>query len=432
MRSHAERARVVAELLLRGVALAAMAILLWRAFRPATVAQSAVATRDIGAALATWTSSAPPDAHVVLDAVPDPLTRDWMRALAHAGTALHWSASRPLTPSAMVAEPAADPYGATRVRLASHAGEPVALIDAAGMIDTLPEGGNAEFELGVVAGDVRVRGQTFVARTVPRDSVVLRAVLVLGAAGWEPKFTIAALEERGWRVAARLRVAPGVDVTQGALASIDTGRYSAIVVLDSTADPLAGAIARYVRAGGGVILAGSSARTPSLAALAPGGVGRRRAGVAGAVASATPRSGLGAFAVASPRADAVVLEARDATPVIAARRVDAGRVVQVGYDETWRWRMGGGDEAVRAHREWWSRLVSSVAYAPLAPVSAPTNAVADPAPLALLHSALGAPSPLDSAVTQPRDAAAITRVLFLLVVAPLLLEWVSRRLRGAR
>src|SRR5687768_4097299 len=187
MRSRVERARVAAELVLRGVALAALAVLIWRTVRPAPVTQTAVATRDIGAALAAWTSSGPADAHVVFDAAPDPMTRDWMRALARAGTAMRWSTSRPLTPSAMVAEPAADPYGMTRVRVASHAGEPVALVDAAGMIDTLPEGGNAEFELGVVAGDVRARGSTFVARTTPRDSIVLRPVLVLGAAGWEPK-----------------------------------------------------------------------------------------------------------------------------------------------------------------------------------------------------------------------------------------------------
>jgi hypothetical protein len=432
MRSRVERARVAAELVLRGVALAALAVLIWRAVRPATGTHTAVATRDVGAALAAWTSTGPADAHVVFDAAPDPMTRDWMRALARAGTAMRWSTSRLLTPSAMVAEPAADPYGTTRVRVASHTGEPVALIDAAGMIDTLPQGGNAEFELGVVAGDVRARGSTFVARTTTRDTVVLRAVLVLGAAGWEPKFTIAALEERGWRVAARLRVAPGVDVTQGALASIDTAQYAAVVVLDSTAAPWAGAIARYARDGGGVVLAGGAARLPSLATVAPGGVGRRIAGVAGAIASATPRGGLGAFPVASPRADAVVLEARDGTPVVAARRVAAGRVVQVGYDETWRWRMGGGDEAVRAHREWWSRLVSSVAYAPLVPVSPPMGAVVDPAPLAALYSALGAPSSLDVAPAQPRNAATVARILFLLVVGPLLLEWVSRRLRGAR
>jgi hypothetical protein len=432
MRSRAERARVVAEMVLRGVALAGLVILLWRAIRPPAAGRAEVATGELDAALARWTSTAPSTAHVVLGAAPDPRTRDWIRALAHAGTAMRWSSRRPLAPSAVVAEPAADPYGATRVRVATNSGEPVALIDAAGLIDTLPEGGAAEFELGVVAGNIRARGATFVAATAARDSVALRPVLVLGAAGWEPKFTIAALEERGWRVAARLRVAPGVEVTQGPLASIDTAQYSAVIVLDSTAAPWAPAIARYARSGGGVVLAGGTARMSALAPLAPGDVGRRIPGIAGAVVTETPRHGLGAFAIASPRSDAVVLETRDDTPLVAARRVDAGRIAQVGYDETWRWRMAGGDHAVRAHREWWSRLVASVAYAPLVPVAAVSDAAYDEAPLAALYSALGAPAPLDATAAPGRDPSGTTRLLFMVVVAALLVEWVSRRMRGAR
>jgi hypothetical protein len=432
MRSRAERLREVAEIVLRGVALAGLALLLWRALRPPTMSSADVASGDLGAALARWTARAPTDVHVAIDSVPDPRTRDWMRALRAAGTTVRWSASKPLAPAAIVAEPAADPYGATRVRLASNAGEPAALVDAAGLVDSLPRGGNAELELGVITGDLRVRGASFAAATSPRDRLTLRPVLVLGAAGWEPKFTIAALEESGWRVAARLRVAPAIEVTQGPLGAIDTAQYSAVVVVDSTAASSAAAIARYARSGGGVVLVGTAARISALAAVAPGSIGRRVAGVAGAVASDAPRTGLGAFAIASPRADAVALEARDDMVLVAARRAHAGRVVQTGYDETWRWRMSGGDDAVRAHRDWWSRLVGAVAYAPLQPVVSEADFARDEAPLAGLHAALGAPVPMASPVESDRDPSRTTRILFVIVVGALLLEWLSRRLRGAR
>jgi hypothetical protein len=319
----------------------------------------------------------------------------------------------------------------TRVRLASANGEAVSLADGAGAIDTLPRGGARELELGTVAGAVRAAGATFTATSYARESVVLRPVLVLGAAGWESKFTIAALEERGWRVASRVRVAPNIDVTQGPLGSIDTARYAAVVVLDSTVAASSSEIARYARAGGGVILGGSAPRGGALTGIAPGRVGPRVAGVAGAVASGAPRTGLGGYPVSSPGADAVVLESRDGVAMIAARRLDAGRVMQVGYDETWRWRMAGGDESAAAHRAWWSRLVAAVAYAPLVPRESGLTPI-DEAPLASLVDALGPSAPIDGRPTAPTDGARITRMLFILTVASLLGEWTSRRLRGAR
>jgi hypothetical protein len=432
MHSRAERARRIAEHVLRGVALAALAALVWRAVRPAAPSATRVARGDLSVMLERWTETPPAKGHVVFDRVPDAVTRDWIRALGSAGTAMEWSSSRPLGAAAVVAEPTPEPYGATRVRLAAAAGAPVSIADAAGLLDTLPHGGASELELGSVAGGVRATGATFTASTAARDSVSLRPVLVLGTAGWESKFTIAALEERGWRVASRVRVAPNVEVTQGPLGAIDTSRYSAVVLLDSSAATSAAAIARYVRDGGGVILAGVAVRGGGVAGLAAGGMGRRVAGVAGAVTSATPRSGLGVFPVASLEADAVPLESRDDAVTVAARRVGAGRVIQLGYDETWRWRMAGGDEAAAAHREWWSRLVSSVAYAPLVRRASAGDVAIDVAPLASLIDALGGPSPLDPAAAPERDGTRTTRILFALVVGGLLLEWASRRLRGVR
>jgi hypothetical protein len=431
MRSRGERARSLVERTLRAVALTAIAALFWRAIHPPPPTSVDLVRGDLGAALERWTLAPPGAMHVVFDVAPDPRTRDWVRALERAGTPARWSASRSIGAAALVAEPAAEPNGATRLRLASSGGEPVSIGDDAGLIDTLPRGGAAELELAAGAGGVRASGTTFTAATTIRDSVVIRPVLVLGAAGWESKFTIAALEERGWRVASRVRVAPNVEVTQGPLGAIDTSRYSAVVMLDSTAAALANDVGRYVRSGGGVILAGSAARLTAMSGLAPGGVGRRVAGVAGRVASASPRTGLGVFPVASPREDAVALESRGGVVTVAARRVDAGRVMQSGYDETWRWRMAGGDEAASAHRAWWSRLVSAVAYAPVLQRAGAETAV-DETPLASLVDALGSATTLDARIAPHSDGARMTRILFALVVVSLLLEWASRRLRGAR
>ena len=431
MLSRAERVRRLGEHGLRVIAMAAIATLLWRAIRPPAAPGVEVARGDLQHTLVGWTLAPTTDMRVVFDAAPDPRTRDWLRALARAGGSVRWSASRPIGAVAVVAEPAAEPNGATRVRLASANGEAVSVADDAGAIDTLPRGGARELELGTVAGAVRASGTTFTATSDLRDSVVLRPVLVLGAAGWESKFTIAALEERGWRVASRVRVAPTIDVTQGPLGAIDTVHYAAVIVLDSTAAPSSSEIARYVRTGGGVILGGSASRSGAFAGIAPGRASARLAGVAGAVTSAAPRTGLGGFPVSSPGADAVVLESRDGVAMIAARRVDAGRVMQVGYDETWRWRMAGGDESATAHREWWSRLVAAVAYAPLVPRSSGVTSI-DETPLASLVDALGPPTPMDGGVAARRNTARITWMLFVLVAASLLAEWTSRRLRGAR
>lgn len=432
MRLPAERVRRAGELVVRTVAFAALAALLWRALRPPIASAVEVAGASIEQDLARWTTSAPTDVHVRLDSAPDARVRDWLRALSVTGTRARWSSTRVLQPSAIVAEPTVQPHGGTRVRLASAGGDPVAIGDAAGLIDSLAGGGNAELELTAVEGDLRVRGATYTAWTAVRDTVALRPVLVLGVASWESKFTVAALEERGWRVASRLRVAPGVEITQGPLGAIDTSRYAAVIALDTSAASSADAIARYARSGGGVVLAANTARFGPLAGIAAGSVGARVAGVAGAVAGSTPRSGLGVFPVAGARRDAVALETRGASVTVAARRADAGRVVQSGYDETWRWRMSGDEDAVAAHREWWSRLVSAVAYAPLVRLASAGDVAIDETPLASLIDAIGPSTPLDAAPPSTPDPSPTTRILFALVVGGLLLEWASRRLRGAR
>ena len=153
--------------------------------------------------------------------------------------------------------------------------------------------------------------------------------------------------------------------------------------------------------------------------------------VAGGVSSADPRSGLGGYPVSSPGPDVVVLDSRDGAAMIAARRVNAGRVMQVAYDETWRWRMAGSDESAAAHRAWWSRLVAAVAYAPLVP-RPPSLTSIDETPLASLVDAVGPSAPMEGRSAARTEDARITWMLFILIATSLLAEWTSRRLRGAR
>jgi hypothetical protein len=261
------------------------------------------------------------------------------------------------------------------------------------------------------------------------------------------KFAAAALEERGWTVRARFTVAPGVVVgagppgPAGAAAAVprpDTAALAAVVALDSSAAPLAPALARYVRAGGGLVLGGEAARVPALAALAPAATG-----------AAVDDSGGAVYPLLRPRADAVPLAWRRVNGaralVAAARRVGAGRVVQLADAESWRRRLRPDDAAAAEHRAWWAQAVAAAAYAPTAagasdapdPVSRLAPPALDPAPLAATVAALGAP---DSAA-RPGPVAPTNRpapfrppddrVLVPLALAALLGEVASRRLRGA-
>jgi hypothetical protein len=210
-----------------------------------------------------------------------------------------------------------------------------------------------------------------------------------------------------------------------------------VVALDSTAAPLAPALARYVRAGGGLVLAGDAARAPGLAALAPAAPGPASNDSSGAVAP-----------LVRVRADAVPLAYRRVagarTLVAAARRVGAGRVVQLADLESWRGRLRPDDAAPAAHRAWWAQAVAAAAYAPpaaaggapaTAPAPASADSLPDPAPLAATVAAVG---PAGDAPPAERRAAAPgprrrvpDAVLVPLAVAALLAEVASRRLRGA-
>ncbi len=428
MRSHVDRPRL--ELLLRGIALAALLWLTVEALSQRSAGTSVALTEALTeTVLADWSTIPPADTlNLSLRAAPAPLLRDWLVALRRAEIGVRWSDGG--IPSLMIeTERRPDPAGVVNLRVTGPVGAAVLVSDNLGPLDSLRFGAlGVSVRLAAVAGRVRAavgRGEArVVATSTPPPIVNQRHVVLLGAAGWESKFVATALEERGWAVDSRLAVAPDIAVIQGKPFPLDTARHAAVIALDSTAAAYAGAIVNFVRQGGGLLLGpdGASGAAP-LGALAPGrgGVMARPALPSGRPAS---REFLGLHDLAPLVADAIPLERRGDHVAVAVRRAGAGRVGQVGYLETWRWRMEGGADGVSAHRAWWAAVVASVAYGSESDAG---GAGGDPAPRAALFSALGEPG---------TPASHSPRTLFPVVLAVLGFclfgEWLSRRLRGAR
>jgi len=408
-----------------------VARMLWDARSgPAARGTRVVQQRDLAVALAAWTAAAPADTlDLRLDGVPRSEERDWLHALARAGTSVRWSSRSSLPALALEAEPRTDPVGGVTARIAAPIGAQVQVRDAASLIASIVlTARGATITIPIASQPLFVRVGDSRAAVASRDSLLPRRVVVLARGGWEAKFVIAALEERGWLVDARLSVAPGIDVTQGAPGALDTARVAAVIALDSTADQDASRIAAFVRSGGGLVLEPEAAARPAFAALAAGGVAPRERPRTLAFADSAPRRALTLSAIAPLRVDAVAIERRDGRVAAAARRVGAGRVIQLAYDESWRWRMSGGDGAVEAHRRWWTQVVGAAAYRALGSTS--IASVDDAAPLASLYTALGAPhSARDLPATNGRGGLRLWMILAL--GAMLLAEWGSRRLRGA-
>jgi hypothetical protein len=335
-----------------------------------------------------------------------------------------------LQPIAITASSIASPDRGTNVVIAAPRGSIVELRDDIAPFDTVQaDEGGARFAVHADGPFIaRVSGSRAVA--VRGDSSILRRVLVLGSAGWESKFTTAALEESGWKVDAMIRVAPGVDVSQSAGYHIDTARYSAVVALDESASPWADAIDEYARSGGGVIIgSAAAAKMPQALRVAPVGPAVMIPMTPSAVPVTLEKTPLSPLQ--SLPADAIVLRRRGEDVAVAARRYAAGRVIEIGYPESWRWRMAGDERAAEDHRQWWSGLVSAVAYAPR--VSLPVAAAdADNAPFAALVSAIGPPTSPELAAKQRAPASRSMAWLALLLSITLLSEITSRRLRGAK
>ena len=444
MPSRADRVRAGAEHALRAVAITALALAAWQRVHPAPPRPPSAAradTRGLPAALVRWTATATPAAHVALDTLPDAITRAWLAALSAAGTRVTWDAAH--APAlAAAAEAVADPAGGMRVDavlppdVLAATGSGLSVADTLGPLDSarVTGGGGATFRLADAAPGLRVRAAGATARIVsPRPIRHLGAAIVIARAGWEGKFTAAALEERGWTVRTRFAVDPDVVLGGAAIPTLDTSAVAVVVALDSSAAPLAPAIARYVRSGGGLVLAGEAALVPSLAALAP---------ATAALSSVDDTAGT-LRPLDRPRADAVPLAWRAVggvrTLVAAARRVGAGRVVQIADEATWRRRLRPDDAAPAAHRAWWAQVLAAAAYtgAPRPDTTSRPSALsppsADPAPLAATVAALGPPTPTGTTAPpthRPTGPAIPDAVLVPTALGALLAEVASRRLRG--
>ena len=424
--------RAAIETALRALSITILALMLWLSLdrgRPERVVSARSA--NLGPALRDWSSSglAPDRVSLQLDRTPTPAHRDWIRALSHANTDLTWRGSLPL--AAVSVAPVPSPRGGITVLAAAPSANRVSIEDDLGLI----EGENAfrggtRFLVPSASGSVIAKVGGTTARASLPDSVRIGRVLVIGSANWETKFVTAALEEDGWKVDADIRVAPGASVTQGASSQIDTARYSAVVALDGSAASRGSDIARYAASGGGVVLAGTTASLEAFASIRAGAVGRVQSpsateGEPGSV----PAASLSISPIVGLRPDAIPLTSENGFVVSAARRHVAGRVLQTGYIDTWRWRMSGGANSPAEHREEWTRAVASVAYAPTVRSSALAT---DDAPIAGLVAALG-PSSQQRGQTLASAAGSISLWLFFAILSLSLLgEWASRRMRGSR
>jgi hypothetical protein len=364
---------------------------------------------------------------------PSPAVRDSLAALQRAGRTVTWSGD--VAPLMAMAEPVREP--GDRWRIAALNDTPLLVRDSLGPLDSLDAVGALTTD--AVRGAVRVVAGGTEARVAPADSVSLGRVAVYGRAGWEPRFVIAALEEAGWKVDARLTLGRDRDVLQGEIIP-RRARHAAVVVFDTASLVREGALfARFVREGGGLVLAGDAAAAdvPALRALVGAQVTKLEPPETRSFEGHEPTHALPLHVLGTRRADAVLVESREGLPAIVARRVGAGRIVQMGYADTWRWRMEGEGRAVEEHRTFWSRTVGLAAAATAVPRLPLMDGVAmprdiardDPAPRAALIHALG-PAATEAQV-ESRGPMELPRWLGLVILSLLLAEWASRRGRGA-
>ncbi len=389
---------------------------------------------EVGEALARWsTESNPQRIHVAMDSIPTAPLRDWLAALPGAGTEAGWDGETP-APSAVSVEPVADPQRPSRVWVATSPGARVQLSDELGPVDSASvDGHGAVFVLPRLEGPIRTTldGQELATNAL-RDSVSIKSALVVGMAGWEGKFIAAALEEHGWEVDARFAVAPSGDVEQGPVQiRLDTARYSFVVAMDSVIRRYAEQLPRYVRQGGGLIVLGEASSVPGLEALLPArwGIPTRPVDFRPETAD-DPRRSFALGDLYNLKGGALALEMRDDDIAVAGWRLGDGRVIQVGYLDTWRWRMAGLDEdAVEDHRLWWAALASGVAHAPR--FDRPVAEEVEPTPRATLIETIGTPAPAELELASILDDPRLLPLLFGAAVGLLFLGWMSRRLRGA-
>lgn len=422
MRLPADR-RAWLETACRSAALLTLAFLVFRALVPAV--QTGGDTRSDAALtdLSDLTRSNAAQVHFVLTGMPTQVQRSWQRSLHAAGSEISWSGD--LRPITIAARPVAAPDGGYIVTATAPENSVVIFRDDISVLDSVSvKSGTAATSIAVASGTVRAVIAGDSAGVVLRDSLALRRLLLFGKAGWESKFVATALEEAGWRVDAVIALSPGVSVNQGAASSIDTARYSAVVALDESAASRAREISSFVRSGGGLVLGEDAARSDAFSQLrvappAPPNSAR-------AISPDTILRSLTPFSALRILPDAIALERRGRDVAVAARRVDFGRVIQIAFADTWRWRMQGNSGSLIDHRDWWSGIVSQVAYTERLGQSAATM---DQAPYADLVSIAGPSSPRPTGAKTFSDGPGEV-FLFLVLFALLLTEWTSRRLRG--
>jgi hypothetical protein len=426
MLSRAERPR--AERALRLVAWAALIAWIANAARPALTHVDVATDATLAGALPRWSRDATVDSvHAQLDTVPGPVASAWLAALGRAGVGVSWSGPR-IPATALEVHPAVDPAGGVLVHTSAPSATTRIVSDALGPLDTLRGPAASVVRFASMGRDVVLAADRQWARADVAPFGAVRRVFVTGAAGWEAKFVIAALEEAGWAVDARVFIAPERDVVQGTPSTLDTARYAAAVLLDSAGAESVRGIERFVREGGGVILAGDASAAPRVASLTQWHVGKREVAPLGVLPGDTTWRGLSRLPlVMVGDASAVVIERRGGDATLVAKRHYAGRVSAVGYDQTWRWRMAGDSSRVE-HREWWSRVVGSVARRPALSAAGPAGA----APLASLHAVLGPSSAPVRVLPVALSAQVLTAILGALLLAFLLAEWLLRRSRGAK
>ncbi len=432
MPSRAEtRGRV--EIILRVVSVAIIAFMFWQSLdHGRTESFVSGTTANLSKDLRDWTRRgiAPNSISVHLDSVPSPPDGAWLAALRASGSNVSWSGVLPAV--GLDVQPVASPAGGYRMLVSAPAGSSVVLGDEIGPIDTVrASSGGAIVSVPSASGVITATTVGTTARAILPDTLRIRSVLVIGDANWESKFVIAALEEDGWKVNAKTHLAPGVSITQGSISPIDTSRYSAVIALDHSASAYASDIVRFAGSGGGVIISAAASGLESLSLLRAGSAGRVDVPLAitSGPGSVTLQS-LSILPVIAMKSDALPLERRGANVAVAARRFGSGRIAQLGYLDTWRWRMSGGENSVAEHRKWWTSAVAGVAYAPA--VTQAAHGLADNAPVTRLIETLGHPT-ADAKVPLTSAAGSVSLSwLFAILSLTLLAEWISRRTRGVR
>ena len=383
MRSRADALRVTGERVLRVLTLVVLSFAAWNAAAPWRRTEARRAPGPRRSVSRSHDGRPRPRAMCTSRSTPHqaPGERDWLRALRRAGTPVTWQGEA-IPALALEAMPAVAPRGgvhpgdrgtrgSARRRWRRHWRSSTRSWRARAARPCSPRSRPARLTASIGA-------QRAVA--TPRDSLLRRRLLVLGRVGWEAKFVITALEEAGWTVEARLahraRARRGAGRARGRPTPRGTPQWWC-----STRRPpaTAAAITRYVRAGGGAVLAGAAASCAVAGRAVPRAAPARACVRPPSRLPTTPRAARSRSSRSSRARMPSSSTSGDGRVAAAARRVDAGRVTQLGYDETWRWRLAGGAQAPDAHRAWWSAVVASVAHRAAVPRVACTTRRRGPA-----------------------------------------------------